>query len=234
MALVIAYESNTRRLLRAIELGWDDSHPDDVAFSLPDEAKKGDRVLYFVGGKFQYYFGSGKVESNRRIGTSGTWKGKPYWYTSKIRTLEDPIPGRDVLVSTAFAIPRHEGVVPDEIANLVWRAARGKPLIQVEKAVEGTSTEARSKYRNPKLRQSALQQSRGFCEGCGVNFWKKAGGLGQHCLVVHHKKQLKDTDQPRETRLSELAVVCANCHMMIHANSAKALSVAALRRRITG
>lgn len=38
MALVIAYESNTALLLRAIENGWDDSDPDEVAFRLPDGA----------------------------------------------------------------------------------------------------------------------------------------------------------------------------------------------------
>jgi predicted HNH restriction endonuclease len=51
-------------------------------------------------------------------------------------------------------------------------------------------------------------------------------------LVVHHKQQLKDTDQPRETKLSDLAVVCANCHMMIHADPDQALSILQLQRRL--
>jgi 5-methylcytosine-specific restriction protein A len=65
-----------------------------------------------------------------------------------------------------------------------------------------------------------------------VNFGKKHDGLGKHCLVVHHKKQLKDTDQPRETKLSELATVCANCHMMIHSNRMKALTLAQLKKKL--
>ncbi len=230
MALLIAYEPDTRRLLRAIELGWDDSHPDDAAFYLPDEARNGDRVLYFVGGKFQYYFGYATVTSNWRLATSGPWKGDQYIRTTWMRTLPDPIPGQDVEAATGFGVPRRECSVPADLEKAVWRAARGKKLIQVERAMEGATTEARSKYRNAKLRESALQQARGVCEGCGVNYWKKSGGLGRHCLVVHHKKQMKDTDQPRETKLSELAVLCGNCHLMVHSNPAKALTIAQLRR----
>jgi hypothetical protein len=230
MALLIGYEPDPRRLLRAIELGWDDSHPDDVAFGLPDEAKKGDRVLYFVGGKFQYYFGQGTVMSNWRVAQSGPWNGQFYIWTTPMRDFTEPIPGQDVEVATGFQIPKAKGVVPADQENAVWRAARGKKLIQVERAMEGATTEARSKYRNAKLRESALQQARGVCEGCGVNYWKKSGGLGRHCLVVHHKKQMKDTDQPRETKLSELAVLCGNCHLLIHSNPAKALTITQLRR----
>jgi predicted HNH restriction endonuclease len=43
-------------------------------------------------------------------------------------------------------------------------------------------------------------------------------GLGRHCLVFHHKKQLRDTDQMRETGLSDLAVLCGNRHLLVHAN----------------
>jgi len=230
MALVIAYESDTRRLQRAIEIGWDDSHPDDVAFTFPWEAKKGDRVLYYVGGKFQFFFGQATVTSNWRTARSGPWKGLQYLRTSAMRRFPEPIPGRDVEAITGFKPPREEGVVLPDLANAIWRAARGKPLIQVERAMEGATTEARSRHRNSALRRSALQLAEGVCEGCGVNYSKRAKGKGLHCLVVHHKKQLKDTDQPRETSLSELAVLCGNCHLLVHSNRSKALTIAQLRR----
>ncbi len=229
MSLLIAYEPDTRRLQRAIESGWNDFDPADVAFYLPEAAKKGDRVLYFVGGKFQYYFGHATVTSNWRLAKSGLWKGEYYIRTTPVRDFPEPIPGQDVEVATGFRIPRSESIVPSDLERSVWRAARGKPLIQIERAMEGTSTEARSKYRSPKLRQSALQQAKGICEGCGINYWKRAGGLGRHCLVVHHKKQMKDTDQPRETKISELAVLCGNCHLLVHANPMRSLTTSQLR-----
>ena len=230
MALVIAYESNTRRLLKAIENGWDDTDPADVAFWIPAGAKKGDKVLYFVGGKVQYFFGYGRIESNERVGKSGLWEGEPYWIVSPLRTFDEPIPGRDVQVVTRFAVPKKECIVPKNLENAAWKAARGKPLIRTDKAMEGAATEAHSKHRNPKLRLTALQDSGGVCAACGVNYWRKNGGLGQHCWVVHHKKQLRDVDEPIETKLSDLAVVCANCHMMIHSNRDKALSISQLRK----
>jgi hypothetical protein len=232
MSLIIGYESDTRRLQRAIESGWDDSKPSEVAFCLPAGTKKDDRVLYYVGGKFQYYFGLARIESNELTGKTGAWKGHSYWITSRIRTFDIPVPGSDVEVATTFKPPRRECVVPKHLERAVWSAARGKPLILVERAMEGATTEARSKYRNPKLRQSALQQAGGRCEGCGGNFTKYAKGLGPHCLVVHHKKQLRDTDQVRETRLSELAVLCGNCHLLVHADPLRALTISQLRRRL--
>jgi 5-methylcytosine-specific restriction protein A len=137
-----------------------------------------------------------------------------------------------VLLATGFPIPRGCGVVPEKVANQVWKAARGLPLIGVERAMEGATTEARSKYRNPQLRQAALQLANGACAACGIRDSEIHPQLGRHALVVHHKKQLKDSDQPRETKISDLAVVCANCHMMIHQDPAKALTIAQMRKRV--
>lgn len=230
MSLVVGFESDTRRLQRAIELGWDDSDPRDVAFSLPDGTKRNDRALFYVGGKFQYYFGHAKVESNMLIGKSGAWKGHAYWIISPMRTFDTPVPGRDVEVATTFKMPRRECFVPPQLEKAVWSAARGKPLILVERAMEGATTEARSRYRNPKLRQSALQLAKGRCEGCGKNYASYAKGIGRHCLVVHHKKQMRDTDQIRETKLADLAVLCGNCHLLVHSDPVKALTITQLRR----
>jgi len=48
-------------------------------------------------------------------------------------------------------------------------------------------------------------------------------------LQVHHKKQLGWKSTPKLTKSSDLAVVCANCHMLIHMNPKKALSIDKLR-----
>ena len=56
--------------------------------------------------------------------------------------------------------------------------------------------------------------------------------LYQHTKKLDKEKQLKDIDQPVETRVSDLAVVCANCHMMIHVNRDKALTLAQLRKSL--
>jgi hypothetical protein len=231
MQTLICYTSDSRAYIEWLENGRPALQPADVPFRLPDETRNGDRYLLYVGGRDQTFVGWGTVESNWRTSQFGGWKG-----VEKIRCwdrmLSDPIAGDDVYAVTGFKAPKSAKVVHEKFAKEIWRVARGKPLTQTDRAVEGILTESRSRSRNAGLRLAAIQRSIGFCEGCGVNFAKKHGELGRQCLVVHHKKQLKDTDQPVETKLSDLAVVCANCHMMIHSNKNKALSLNQLKKRL--
>ncbi len=56
------------------------------------------------------------------------------------------------------------------------------------------------------------------CEvpGCGFDFAAKYGPLGEGYAQVHHRTPLSSSDTVVETTLSDLAIVCANCHAMIH------------------
>ena len=231
MKTLICFTSNSRAYVKWLENGRPASNPDEVPLWLPDEAAKGDRYLIFVGGLDNKYVGWGTVESNWSTPRTGAWKGVEK-IQSLDRMLKEPILGDDVFAVTGFKAPGTGKVVHEKFVKALWRVARGKPLSQTDRAVEGILTESRSRSRNAGLRQAALQRSGGRCEGCRVNFQKKAGGFGKHCLVVHHKKQLKDIDQPTETKLSELAVVCANCHMIIHSNKDKALTLSQLKKRL--
>ena len=230
MQTLICYTSDSHAYVEWLQNGRPASKPSDVPFWLPKAAKKGDRYLLYVGGQDQTFVGWGTIESNWRSGTKG-WNSELAIETIET-ILREPISGSDVLVATGFKPPRLEKVIDEDLASAVWRAARGKSLSPLDRAVEGILTESRSRSRNAGLRLAAIQRAAGVCEGCGVNYGQKHGGLGKNCLVVHHKIQIKDTDQPRETKLSELAVVCANCHMMIHSNRMKALTLTQLRKKI--
>jgi 5-methylcytosine-specific restriction endonuclease McrA len=227
---LIAYSSNSRAYLKWLEAGKPENHPSDIPFFLPYGARKGDRYLIFVGGVDQSYVGWGVISSQRNSG-KGNWEKTSIWLVQE-HYFRNPVPGDDILAATGFKSPRVEKVLDDSIAGAVWRAARGLKLTSTDRAVEGILTETRSRSRNAGLRTAAIKRAGGVCQGCGVNFLKRHGGLGKHCLVVHHKKQLKDTDQPSETKLTDLAVVCANCHMMIHANREKALTLPQLKKKI--
>jgi predicted HNH restriction endonuclease len=98
-------------------------------------------------------------------------------------------------------------------------------------AIEGIKKETvtYSRGRNRKLRNIALNQSSGVCCVCDTNYKKVLGGKGVRVLQVHHRQQLAAADTPVITRLSDLAVVCANCHMLIHLNPKQAISIEALR-----
>lgn len=53
------------------------------------------------------------------------------------------------------------------------------------------------------------------CEACAFKFEDKYGELGKTYCEVHHRKPLAETDEV-ETTLADLAILCSNCHRMIH------------------
>jgi hypothetical protein len=54
---------------------------------------------------------------------------------------------------------------------------------------------------------------------CGFDFQARYGELGFGFAEVHHKKPLSESSHAgQKVQLSDLAVVCANCHRMIHHN----------------
>lgn len=97
--------------------------------------------------------------------------------------------------------------------------------------LEGIASEIRvlKRSRSRKLRNLAIDRSGGVCEACGVDFSKLCDNLGLHALHVHHRLQLALGDVPRVTTEGDLAVVCANCHAMIHSNRSRAMPVEQLK-----
>ena len=54
------------------------------------------------------------------------------------------------------------------------------------------------------------------CDVCGFDFGKTYGELGHNFCEVHHLIPLSESVGSRETNLSDLIVICSNCHRMIH------------------
>ena len=54
------------------------------------------------------------------------------------------------------------------------------------------------------------------CEACSFNFQVKYGDLGAGYIECHHKVPLSGFDGATRTRLEDLALVCSNCHRMLH------------------
>lgn len=103
-----------------------------------------------------------------------------------------------------------------------------------ESAIEGTKTEVVQKQtkRSRKLRDKALNLAHGVCSVCKRDFSELLRGRAVRVLQVHHCKQLAPSDKPKVTKLSDLAVVCANCHLLLHLDPKNALSIAALREML--
>lgn len=105
----------------------------------------------------------------------------------------------------------------------------------IAEALEGTRTEIRhlTSQRNRRLRDSAFANANGVCVVCGRNFSNLLNGRGTLALQVHHRKQLSAFEMPTVTTLEDLAVVCANCHCLLHLNPKKALLIEDLKKMLT-
>jgi 5-methylcytosine-specific restriction enzyme A len=57
------------------------------------------------------------------------------------------------------------------------------------------------------------------CEACGFDFNDKYGEHGRGFIEVHHLLPLHALTPGSRTRIQDLAVLCANCHRMVHAKS---------------
>jgi 5-methylcytosine-specific restriction protein A len=66
------------------------------------------------------------------------------------------------------------------------------------------------------------------CECCGFDFDARYGVLGRGFAECHHLLPLAELREARRTRLTDLAIVCANCHRMLH-RARPPITVAALR-----
>lgn len=67
-----------------------------------------------------------------------------------------------------------------------------------------------------KKRQTMNATGKLECEVCGFDFEKVYGNIGRSFCETHHIKPLSENLDETETKLEDLAVLCSNCHRMIH------------------
>jgi predicted HNH restriction endonuclease len=115
--------------------------------------------------------------------------------------------------------------------DLGWFDEQGLPEFDLEDqppaAIEG---EIRRAWRNHRRREHMLRSAkiraaidsapdrRLRCEvpGCQFDFVHRYGELGEGFAEVHHLRPLSEMQAPETVTLDDLAVLCANCHRMIH------------------
>jgi putative restriction endonuclease len=55
-----------------------------------------------------------------------------------------------------------------------------------------------------------------FCEVCGFDYAARYGELGDGFIEAHHRVPWSELNENTLTRIVDLAMVCANCHRMLH------------------
>jgi hypothetical protein len=87
-----------------------------------------------------------------------------------------------------------------------------------EDALEGglLKKEILFRIRNRGLIEQKKVASDYCCEVCGFNFERWYGADGHKFIVAHHIEPLGHRKRNTRTRLEDIALVCANCHAMVH------------------
>ena len=89
--------------------------------------------------------------------------------------------------------------------------------------MEGNLVERMHKQRerNPKVIGEAKElfinkYGKVFCEVCGFDFEKEYGEIGKNFIEGHHTIAVKDMKPNHKTVVEDIALLCSNCHSMIH------------------
>lgn len=91
------------------------------------------------------------------------------------------------------------------------------------------SRERNTKVVKAKINVVLQQTGKLACEVCDFDFYEVYGELGNGFIECHHIRPLAESGAKSDTKISDLALVCPNCHRMLH-RSNPLLSVEELRR----
>ena len=87
--------------------------------------------------------------------------------------------------------------------------------------------------RNPKLRAATIELHGTRCQICSFSFAETYGIHGEGFIEVHHLYPVSEyTGEVDVDPSKDMAVICANCHRMIHRNPDKPLRIEELRQLV--
>jgi hypothetical protein len=203
---------------------------------------KGDRLILFrQGGDPKGVIGTGTAVSDWREYEQGGPK-QPTRTKNEVKlkietlidpTLDEPLTPAQVeaagISGVRWNVQESGTGIDDSTADRILKLWLPRSAVTVE-AEELSGLEGEVRYmmvrhrkRERKLREAAIERAiadRGSlaCEvpRCGFDFFWRYGEIAKGYAQVHHVNKLADRTHPSQTKLSELRVVCANCHAMIH------------------
>jgi 5-methylcytosine-specific restriction protein A len=94
----------------------------------------------------------------------------------------------------------------------IHEAAEGKVLTRLHRVRERCR-----KLVERKKKQALAKHGKLACEACEFDFQTQYGKAGAGVIDVHHIRPLHTLQPGQKTRLDDLALLCANCHRIVHA-----------------
>lgn len=125
-------------------------------------------------------------------------------------------------------LPNQLYLIPEEEEGELFEVQEGAVIYKLHKFRErDTAIVAKKKD------QVFQKEGRLLCEACEFDFHVKYGELGFKYIECHHRTPLAEFTSTTKTTLTDLALVCSNCHRMLH-RRLDSLSVEGLRGMIAG
>lgn len=91
-----------------------------------------------------------------------------------------------------------------------YEAPEGRLLTRLHKTYE------RDRKVVTKRKAQALKAGNLRCEACSLDFGERYGEHGRGYIEAHHAKPVHTLGSAGKTRVSDLVLLCSNCHRMIH------------------
>ena len=105
-------------------------------------------------------------------------------------------------------------------------APEGRLLTQVHRTRERNRALVKRKKAEVMREKGCLA-----CEACGFDFLARYGERGDGFIECHHLVPVRDLRPGARTRMTDLALLCSNCHRMVHVRSPW-LTLAELRQML--
>jgi 5-methylcytosine-specific restriction endonuclease McrA len=133
-------------------------------------------------------------------------------------------------------LPTVRPLPPGEVTrlnNAQQKVSKPEPRRIDLEAREGQilTRQARFRRRNLGLIEAIKRESDYRCQVCGFKFDELYGEIGKEFIIAHHIEPLGSKKGTSRTTFESIALLCANCHAMIHAE-APPLRPEELRKRL--
>ncbi len=236
----VCFGTPPHHLQRLKEIGAGESN----WWTINKEARPGDQIVFYMKRPLSEFVAVGVVDSDPWFidDEANDWFGHYAVDVSDVAMLPHAVSivhARQRFPSWGWLRqPRRSTRVPGQIANKFLQFLGGGggqgATYADEGDIEGTKTEVRrlTTKRSRRLRDLAFNAANNICSVCDRDYSKVLEGCGVRVLQVHHRKQLSAREGPSITKVSDLVIVCANCHLLIHLDPKKALSVQRLRKML--
>jgi 5-methylcytosine-specific restriction protein A len=142
-------------------------------------------------------------------------------YFQNLKELKDVAEGiKKITLSSDYSI-NVSSIESDDVEENV---REGKVLYKMHKVRERDR-----KIITKKKAKVLSEKGKLECECCGFDFEKTYGAFGRGFIECHHIVPLNKFNDSKETKLEDLALVCSNCHRMLH-NRISEVTVSDLRQ----